>query len=271
VLVGATGAATLGLLWPVLQHAFEVWSGNEDLHFGWLLLPTALWLVWRSRAQLRLSPSTRGARAGLVLALVSIAAYLLCERVAARTPAALMAGLVVGAEVCYLWGARTALLLAFPIGLVTYGLALQQTLIAPLAFALQGFTAVSAADLGRVLGLDIVREGLVLRGSAFAFVVAEACSGMNSLLALLGLAAIWAYMVRGTTGARAAIVAAVLPLVVAANTTRVVLVLLIASAFGQDAATGFFHGASSLALFLMAMVGLLTVSRVVGCRVPAAA
>ena len=36
--------------------------------------------------------------------------------------------------------------------------------------------------------------------------------------------------------------------------------------FGQDAALGFFHGASSLVLFGLAVGGLLGVSRLVGCR-----
>jgi exosortase/archaeosortase family protein len=63
----------------------------------------------------------------------------------------------------------------------------------------------------------------------------------------------------------------VLPLVLVANTIRVVLVLLVASALGQDAALGFFHGFSSLFLFGMAMAGLLAVSRVLGCRTFAAA
>jgi exosortase/archaeosortase family protein len=63
------------------------------------------------------------------------------------------------------------------------------------------------------------------------------------------------------------VVLSVIPLVVLANTTRVTLVLLVASAFGQDAAVGFFHGASSLVLFGLALGGLLCVSRIVGCRV----
>jgi exosortase len=244
---------------------------NEDLRFGFLLLPTAGWLVWRSRAELRRSPSPRGRGIGLALLLISIASYVAFERIAARSPAALAAGLLVWAAAWFLWGARSALLLAFPLGLVTYGLALQQTLIAPVAFWLQGLTAVTAASASNALGLNVVREGLVLRGDTFAFVIAEACSGMNSLLALVGLAAVWVYLVRGNLVRRAATFIAVVPVVVFANIARVVLVILVARAFGEDVATGFFHSASSLALFSLALVGLWSISRVSGCRVPIAA
>ena len=179
--------------------------------FGFLLVPTAAWLAWQRRADLLRSSSQPGTRGALALVLISIAAYLVFQRVAARTPAALAAGLLVWSCVWYLWGTRTAVLLAFPVGLVTYGLALQQTLIAPIAFALQGFTAVSAERIGDLLGLNLVREGLVIRGDSYAFVVAEACSGMNSLLALVGLAGVWAYMVRGRLVSRLAIIASGAP------------------------------------------------------------
>ena len=59
-----------------------------------------------------------------------------------------------------------------------------------------------------------------------------------------------------------------LPLVILANTTRVTLVMLVASWHGQEAALGFFHGASSLILFGIALVGLLGVSRALKCKLP---
>jgi exosortase/archaeosortase family protein len=89
---------------------------------------------------------------------------------------------------------------------------------------------------------------------------------MNSLLALLGLAGVWIYLTQGTVPGRAAVVASVLPLVMVANTVRVVLVMVMANQYGQEAAIGFFHSVSSLVLFTLALVGLFTVSRLAGCR-----
>jgi exosortase len=130
-----------------------------------------------------------------------------------------------------------------------------------------------AAWAARVIGLDVVRDGLVLHSvtasPAYAFVVAQACSGMSSLLSLLSLAALWVYATRGSLPGRVAIFGAVLPLVVIANTVRVTLVLFVGASFGEDAALGFFHGASSLVLFGLALAGLLLVSRMVGCKLPA--
>lgn len=264
----ALGLASGALLLPVFTNAVQVWADNPDLHFGFLLVPTAAALVWYRRAELRQPNSVQqNAIRPLVIVLIALAIYLACERVAARSPAAVAAGLVVCAEIGYLLGWRSVARVAFPVGLATYGLALQPTLIAPVGFELQGWTAVSAEYVGRALGLPIVRDGLLLRGDTFAFVIADSCSGMNSLLALLCLAGVWAYLVRGRLRDRVAIVTSVLPLTILANTTRVVLVLLIAAGFGQDTATGVFHSASSIALFCIALLGLLGVSRMLGCRI----
>src|SRR5260370_25011861 len=89
---------------------------------------------------------------------------------------------------------------------------------------------------------------------------------MISLVSLLALAALWSYAARGRRSSRMMVLLSVAPLTIAANILRVAVVLLVANVFGEDAALGFFHGASSLVLFGLALAGLLAVSRVVGCR-----
>jgi len=89
---------------------------------------------------------------------------------------------------------------------------------------------------------------------------------MSSLVSLLALATLWVYAARGSVPGRVAVLLSVIPLTIFANSVRVTLVLVVANWFGQDAAVGFFHGASSLVLFGFALGGLLGVSRLVGCR-----
>jgi exosortase len=110
----------------------------------------------------------------------------------------------------------------------------------------------------------------VLTLPSYSFVVAEACSGMSSLLSMLALASVLIYLAQATLPRKLAVIAAVLPIVVVANVLRVTLVLVVAEWLGPDTATGFFHGASSLALFAFALAGLLGFSRMVGCRIPVA-
>ena len=265
--LSAVTVVLLVLLWPVFSRALAVWTSDPFMDFGFALPPVAVGAVWWHRRALRASQG-RGASAGLIIIVLALIVLLASERLWARSPAAVAAGFLVWGIVIFGWGWTAARILAFPIGLVTAGLAMQSTLLSGLGFALQGVTATGAAVVARALGLHVVGDGLLLRGPTYSFIVTDACSGMSSLLALLLMAIIWIYVARGGFVARSLVVAAVLPLVVISNTTRVSLVLLVADRFGQDAALGFFHGASSLVLFGIALIGLLVVSRTVGCRVP---
>ncbi|MEA2640633.1 MAG: hypothetical protein QOF51_2027, partial [Chloroflexota bacterium] len=263
-------ALLVGLLvWPVLMHAIGAWASDDGLSFGFAAPAVAAFLVWWQRDLLR-QTMAQGTTAGLLIVVGARGALLLCVRLAERCPAAWAVGLLLWGCAVYLWGWRAGRVLAFPIGFLAFALGLQQTLIAPIAFDLQHITAIGAEGVSRTLGLAVVRDDLVLHSDQFSFVVAEACSGMSSLLALLGLTSLMIYLAPATPPGRVAVLLSVAPLVVVANITRVALVLLFATWFGEEAALGFFHGASSLVLFGVALGGLLVVCKLVGCRVWAA-
>jgi exosortase len=269
----ALGLALGLLVWPAFAHAIEVWSTDEEFTYGFLIPPIALGILWWRRAALR-SAVGQGHASGLVIVVAAIVLMLISHRAGINALGGVaVTPLLIGITV-YLWGWRAGRAVAFPSTFLIFGLGLYRGLLNSAGFLMQDITAGGATLAGRSIGLEIVREGLLVHSSAtaspqYAFVVAQACSGMSSLLSLLTLASLWIYATRGSLPGRAAVVLAVVPLVVIANTTRVTLVLLIAANFGQDTALGFFHGASSLVLFGMALVGLLAVSRIVGCKLPA--
>jgi exosortase len=259
------------LIWPTLAHAIDVWLTDEEFTYGFLIPPIALAIVFWRRQALRRSIA-QPSPAGLVLVGASIVILLISRRIGINAlGGAAVTPLLIGVA-AYLWGWRAARVVAFPSVFLIFGLGLYRGLLSSVGFALQDITAIAAGWSGHAIGLDVVRDGLVLHSVSasppFAFIVAQTCSGMSSLLSLLSLAALWMYVTRGSLGGRTAVFAAVLPLVLVANTVRVTLVLLIASLFGQDAALGFFHGASSLVLFGLALAGLLLVSRTFGCKLP---
>jgi exosortase len=253
--------------WPAFAHAIGVWSTTEEFGFGFLVPPVSIFLLWLRRSELRRSVRA-GADAGLIVVVCALLVYVLAHRVEINAVAGLaIVPLLLGC-VIYLWGWRAAGVLGFPIGFLGFGLGLFRGLLDTVGFAMQGLTATGAGLVTQMAGLGIAREGLVLRTNDFSFVVAEPCSGMSSLVSLLALAALWTHLSQGKLPARIVILASVLPIVLLANTIRVSLVLLIASTHGQEAALGYFHGASSLVLFGLALAGLLFISRVVGCKAP---
>jgi exosortase len=257
--------ATIAVVWPAFAHAIEVWSTTEEFSYGFLIPPVALGVIFFRRRAL-LDSIGQGARSGLILVVASLVGLLAAERMGIHALAGVaVSPLLLGAAV-YLWGWSAGRVLAFPFGFLVFGLGVFRGLLDTFGFALQSITAVGAGAFAQLLGLPVVRDGLVLSSDRFAFIVAEPCSGMSSLVSLLALAALWTYAARGSLTARAAVLLSVAPLAIVANSVRVTMVLVVANWFGQDAAIGFFHGASSLVLFGLALGGLLAVSRMVGCR-----
>ena len=253
------------LLWPAFSHAFDVWLTTEEFSFGFLVVPVAVAVAWWRRGQFRRSISS-GTAASLPVILGALAIYLLAERLRIHALAGLAVSPLLFGLAAFRWGWVASRVLAFPIGFLAFGLGLFRGLLDTVGFALQGITAVGATGLAQVVGVPVVRDGLILESNKFAFIVAEPCSGMSSLVSLLALAALWTSVNRGSVGARAAVVLSVLPLVIVANSTRVALVLVVANLLGQETALGFFHGASSFVLFSVALAGLALVSRTVGCE-----
>lgn len=259
------GLATATLLWPAFAHAIDVWSTTEEFSYGFLIVPISLGVIWWQRKALRASIRP-GAASGLILVAIPLLTYLASERLSIHAVAGLaVSPLLLGGAV-YLWGWRAGRVLAFPFGFLAFGLGVYRGLLDTVGFALQSITAIAAYAIAHTAGVAVVRDGLVLSSDHFAFIVADTCSGMSSLVSLLALAALWVYAARGGLPNRLIVLASVAPLTILANSLRVALVLVVANFFGQDAALGYFHGASSLVLFGLALTGLLSVSRLVGCR-----
>jgi exosortase len=116
-----------------------------------------------------------------------------------------------------------------------------------------GETAIAAA------GIPVLREGNILELPDMTLAVAEACSGIRSLMSLLTLAIVLAYFMGRSTGARATVILSAIPIAIVANAVRVAGTGLAAHWFGRAAAEGFFHGFSGWLLFVTAFAALIAV------------
>jgi exosortase len=137
------------------------------------------------------------------------------------------------------------------------------------AFPLQGLAAQSAAWALDTLGVPVLLDGNVIHLSRVTLGVAEACSGIRSLMSLLAVAVAWGYLTLTGFWPIAVLAAAAVPITVVANIGRIVTTGLVGQTFGMEYATGFFHTFSGWVLFLFAFACLLGVHglmRVLGSR-----
>ncbi len=130
-----------------------------------------------------------------------------------------------------------------------------------ITFPLQMLASKVAALLLPLLGVPVLREGNVINLPAMPLEVAEACSGIRSLLSLATLAIIYGYLAETRMWVRVALALASIPIAVAANSLRIVGTGLLVQYWDPDKAEGFFHTFSGWLVFMVSLAMLLLLHR----------
>ena len=245
----------LGLLFrDVLFKLGRDWWNDPNYSHGLLAAPLALWFVWRERdrfAAITARPSWLGlgvvAASLLLLAAGTLGAELFLTRVA-------LLGTLVGA-VAFVWGWRHVRAAGFPLLILALAIPIPAILFNQIAFPLQLLASRFGEFAIASCGIPVLREGNVITLATTSLEVAEACSGIRSLVSLVTLAVVWGYVTASPLWLRWTLAAASLPIAVFANASRVAGTGIAAHFVGAAAAEGFFHTFSGWMVFVVA--GLL--------------
>lgn len=191
---------------------------------------------------------------GAVFILIALAAAMLGKMSEAELlSSASQAPLAFGAALA-LFGWAGVRRLWFPIALTLYliiwpGWALD-ALTGPLKIAVSEAvaTALYAA------GLPVAHAGAVISAGPYQLLVADACAGINSLIALTAVGAVYLYAVKHADWrVNALVLASLIPIAIIANIARVALLVLITWFMGFDAGQGFLHDGAGLLMFAVAL------------------
>lgn len=244
------------------------WGTDDNYSHGFLIVPIAAWLVWERRKRLAETP-VRPAASGLALIVLSVlvlgAGILGAELFLTRIS---MLGVLAGA-VLFLYGWPTLRVLAFPIGFLVLMIPLPAIVFNQIAFPLQLLASRFGEAVLTLAGVPVLREGNVITLSNTSLEVAEACSGIRSLVSLITLAVVYGYVMDRRTTARVALALAAIPVAIVANGFRVAGTGLAAHYIGPDAAQGFFHEFSGWLVFVVAFLLLFAVQRLMAWLWPA--
>lgn len=241
------------------------WYRDGDYSHGFLVPLLAGYFVWERRQKLLstpIAPSLWGAGIlglGLLLLIFgSVGAELYLQRISLLV---VIAGLVL-----LLFGRGFLRTLAFPIAFLFFMVPLPTIVRDSVALPLQMFAAKTAALSLFSLGIPVLREGNVIVLASTTLEVAEACSGIRSLQALLALGTVYAYFTQTARWKQALLIILSIPIAIAANAFRVSGTGILAHYLGMEVAEGFYHTFSGLVIFIVAFVFLfgcgLVLSRV---------
>ncbi len=252
-----------GVYFRVLAKLVFDWWQIPDFSHGFLVPPFAAYVLWKKRDRLastRMAPSWSGVvvvLAGLVLLLLGVyGAELFLSRVSLIV---VLAGLALGfggskllAEMRF---ALLVLLLAIPIPAIVY---------TQITFPLQILASRLASAMLPLFGVPVLRDGNIIRLPAMSLEVAEACSGIRSLMSLLTLAIFYGDFLDRSRWRRTTLALASAPIAIAANAVRIVGTGLAVQYWDPDQAMGFFHEFSGWVIFLVSLACLMAFDRALG-------
>jgi exosortase len=111
-------------------------------------------------------------------------------------------------------------------------------------------------------GETVVAEGNTILVPGHTLFVADACSGLTSIVTLLPLACVVAYFLSRGFWRRAVVVASVIPLAIAANVARVVATVALVSRLGTEIAQGVLHESFGLVTYVVGTLAVIGVAKV---------
>ena len=153
----------------------------------------------------------------------------------------------------FFFGKRLFAAMLLPLGYLLFMVPLPYIIYDMIAFPLKLFvTRVSIAAL-KLMGVVVMREGNIIMLPLTTLEVADACSGIRSLISLLALAVAYAFFLHITPMKRAVLILSAIPIAISANALRVIGTGLLAQYWGARAAEGFFHEFAGMAVFMVAI------------------
>jgi exosortase len=242
---------------PGVLAMAEVWSAVDYQSHGFLVPVVSVWLAMRQRYALRRIP-IEPAGWGLAVLAVAFVAYF-AGIIGGSVPlqgTALVAA-IAGALV-FARGTGWLRRLALPVAFLMFMVPVPPTWISPVIVQLQLFVSDVSLRILHALGVLASREGnVLLLPSGESLFVAEACSGVTSIVTLAPLGVLLAALTLRNGWARVLLVLAVVPLAMAGNLVRVLATVFAALRIGAQAATeGPPHEMLGVLTYLVA-VGLL--------------
>lgn len=237
------------------------WYTLPDYSHGFLVPFFAAFLVWDKRKVLSTTP-IKQSWAGIALVVLAIAVLILgvygVELFTARFSfVMLLTGL---AWTFFGWAMVREL--RFPLLVLILAIPFPAIVFNQITFPLQLFASRIASEILPLLGVPVLLDGNVIQLPVMPLEVAEACSGIRSLMSLFTLAVFYGYFLERTTSRRVILALASIPIAVTANVFRIVGTGLCVQYWDPDKALGFFHEFSGWVMFVISLGCLYLVHRV---------
>lgn len=251
----------LWLYLPTLEHLVGQWWSDPNFSHGFFVPLFSAFVIWQERsklASLRSKPSWWG----LLFLVFGLGLLILGQMGAELFLSRLSLLIVLGALIVLFLGWNFFRAVLFPWAFLLLMIPIPAIVFNLVTFPLQLLASRVASTMLPWMGVPVLREGNVIVLPAMALEVAEACSGIRSLMSLMTLAVIYGYLMERKVTVRVLLAVAAIPIAVAANSFRIVGTGLLVQYWDPDKAQGFFHEFSGWLIFMVSLAMIYLLHRV---------
>ena len=245
-----------------LVWARSAWNPEGDQSYGAFVPLIALGFIVYHWGELRRAPK-QGVNAGLGLVLLGIILFVIATRCLQPRIALASVPVFLYGMALYLWGRAVARIVLFPcaflIFMVPVGALTQGT------FQLQFLVTGVVGFLSRIIGVGVEAIGTTLKATdnSFDFEIAEGCSGIRSLMAMVMITAAYVHLTQNRFWKKLVIFGSSMIFAVIGNIGRVFSIILVARFYDKKFAAETYHDSSGWLFFPIALAAMLACDRLV--------
>ena len=247
----------------IIGLVLEWWSDSNYSH-GFLVPLVTFFLIWRKRSEIKQTDKEKS-YLGFVIFLAGLFIYIIGTAGAEYFSVRLSLVVVIFGLVFYFFGKKIIKQLWFPIIFLIFMIPIPYVIYYALAFPMQLFSSKVSVFFLHFIGLPAIRQGnIIYLPNDYALEIAEACSGLRSLVSLLALGAFLAYLTQKSKIKQMIVFLSTVPIAIVANFFRIFLTAVGAYAISTKLAEDFLPEVSGIFVFLISTLLLLGVSFFLG-------
>jgi exosortase len=254
------GTLLIALYYRIGIKLFIDWYNIPDYSHGFLVPLFSLFLLWDKRKQIAATP-VRPTWTGLPMILLGLLVLVLGVYGVDLFTSRISFVILLTGLIWTFFGHAMLRQLRFPVLVLFLAIPFPAIIFNQITFPLQLLASRLASMTLPLLGVPVLQEGNVIQLPVMKLEVAEACSGIRSLMSLFTLAVFYGYFLERTTTRRLILALASIPIAVAANAIRIVGTGLCVQYWDPVKALGFFHEFSGWVIFVISLACLYLIHR----------
>lgn len=239
------------------------WYIDENYSHGFLIPVIAGYFFWQKKDILKsvaASPST----SGLFILISGIGVYLIGYLSGEQFTMRFSMLIVLAGAVVFTYGIEFFKAVSFPFIYLLFMIPLPYLIYDSVAFPLKLLVSKVSVEFLSLIGILVMREGNIIHLADTTLEVADACSGIRSIISLLALSTAVAYLTQKGWIKRLILILLAVPIAVFVNSIRVIVTGILAEKYGAKAAEGFFHEFAGLVIFGIAIIILIVSAILLG-------